>query len=448
MAVRLVEKKRTSTRGPHGLGKTTWNAWAILWFSTTRDAAGADWKIPTTAGAWRQLTKYLWPEVKKWARKLRWDIICRKPFHPIFELQSLALNLKHGEAFAVASSSPDLIEGAHADQLLYIFDEGKAIPEGTYDAAEGAFANAGANEQLEAFAAANSTPGEPLGRFYDIHARKEGLEDWDVRHVTFEEVLAAKRTTLTWANQRRKLWGEGSALYKNKVLGEFGSTDDQGIIPLSWVEAANDRWLELKESGQLAEMKLEAVGVDVGDQGDETVMALRSDQVIIEIRSYSKQNTMVTVGKVYGVVASRGGRAIIDVIGIGAGVVARLREKQGEQAPEGLSHSYEVVAFHAAEKSTKRDSTGEMGFINKRAEVWWGMRERLDPTNGFNVALPPNDKLTGDLVAPHYKVTSSGQYQVEAKEEIKKRLGRSTDTGDAVIMSFFVGATPSVRRLW
>jgi len=66
-----------------------------------------------------------------------------------------------------------LIEGAHAESLLYIFDESKSIAAPVFDAAEGAFAGPG-----EVFALAQSTPGEPSGRFYDIHARASGLEDW------------------------------------------------------------------------------------------------------------------------------------------------------------------------------------------------------------------------------------------------------------------------------
>ena len=59
----LPAQKRVTVRGPHGLGKTVVAAWLILWFALTRD--GEDWKIPCTASSWRQLTKYLWPEVSQ-----------------------------------------------------------------------------------------------------------------------------------------------------------------------------------------------------------------------------------------------------------------------------------------------------------------------------------------------------------------------------------------------
>jgi len=58
------------------------------------------------------------------------------------------------------------------------------------------------------------------------------------------------------------------------------------------------------------------------------------------------------------------------------------------------------------------------------------------------VALPPDDLLTGDLTAPHWRVMSNARIQVEGKDEIKKRLGRSTDDGDAVVMAFWEDARP------
>ena len=54
-----------------------------------------------------------------------------------------------------------------------------------------------------------------------------------------------------------------------------------------------------------------------------------------------------------------------------------------------------------------------------------------------SLALPPDDLLIGDLVAPRYSVTSTGKIQVESKDEIRKRLGRSTDSGDAVVQACF-----------
>ena len=75
----------------------------------------------------------------------------------------------------------------------------------------------------------------------------------------------------------------------------------------------------------------------------------------------------------------------------------------------------------------------------------WNLRELLDPAGGHEIALPPDDQLTGDLTAPHWKMTSAGRVQVESKEEIRKRLGRSTDAGDAVAMAFWEEQKPKAR---
>lgn len=420
----LAERKRMAVRGPHGLGKTAVNAWTVLWFALTRDDAGIDWKIPTTASAWRQLTKYLWPEIHKWARRLRWDALGREPFDQRTELLSLRLKLRYGEAFAVASDTPELIEGAHADALLYVFDEAKVIPPGTFDAAEGAFSNAGGDTANEALALATSTPGEPNGRFYDIHSRKPGYEDWQTRRVTLEETIDAGRVSAEWAEQRARQWGRESAVYQNRVLGEFATSDEDGVIPLAWVEQANDRWRAWDDAGRPG--SLTAVGVDVATSGqDRTVFALRHGPVIAELRRFSEPDTMATAGRVEGLVRGQGGYAVVDVIGNGAGVYDRLKELQAPARP-----------FVASGKSDLLDLSGELGFTNQRSAGWWRLRELLDPQRGEEISLPPDDLLTGDLTAPHWRVMSGGRIQVESKDDIAKRLGRSTDDGDAVMMAF------------
>jgi hypothetical protein len=422
----VVKDGRVSVVSLHGSGKTCAEAMLILWFAVTRDAAGIDWKCPVTAGAWRQLERFLWPEIHLWARRLRWDRIGREPFNERNELLTLSLNLMHGSAFAVASNDPSLIEGAHAESLLYVFDEAKSIAADTFDAAEGAFAGPG-----ETLALACSTPGEPSGRFYEHHARKRGLEDWHPRRIKLKEAVKAGRVSQSWADQRARQWGAKSALYRNRVLGEFASSDSNGVIPLSSIEAANERWAAWQDAG--ADFgPVTHLGVDVARSGsDKTVLACRHADIVSELRSYALGDTMATTGYVAAVLrANPDCKPIVDVIGIGAGVVDRLRE-QGFKA---------TVAFNASEGSDRKDRSGELEFLNLRAAAWWNLRELLDPAYGASLALPPDDLLTGDLVAPHFKMTSSGKIQVESKDEIKKRLGRSTDSGDAVVQACFDAA--------
>ena len=422
----VAEHHRVAERGPHGLGKTADAAFLILWFAITRDMAGVDWKIPTTASAWRQLTFYLWPEIHKWSKRIDWDKVGRRPFTRD-ELLTLSLKLGHCEAFAVACDDPATIEGAHATQILYVFDEAKTIPAGTWDAAEGAFSTAGEDTAGEAFAFAISTPGEPVGRFYDIQRRASGYDDWQVIHVTLDEAVDAGRIYREWADARAVQWGATSAVYLNRVEGEFASSDEDGVIPLAWVEAAIDRWESRSITADLG--PLTAVGVDVARSGsDQTVLALRRGARICELRHETLQDTMATTGQVAGVLRGTPAVAIVDVIGIGAGVVDRLRE-------QGLR----VRAFNAAARSLMLDESGELGFVNSRAAAWWNLREMLDPASGCDLELPRDDGLVGDLTAPHWRVMSGGRIQIEAKDDLRKRLDRSTDAGDAVVQAFWMG---------
>lgn len=434
---RVPREQRVAVRGPHGLGKTTTNALTVLWFAITRDAAGVDWKACTTAGAWRQLEKYLWPEIRKWARKLRWDKLGMTPWREGKELMTLSLSLEHGEAFAVASSDKAKIEGVHADSVLYIFDESKAIAADIFDAAEGAFSGAvefdpntadravgPEGRGLEALAVATSTPGEPSGRFYDIHSRKPGFEDWSVRHVTLKEVIKAGRVSQRWVDARERQWGRDSALFANRVLGEFHSSADDATIPLAWVEAAVERWHEWVRAGR-RKMGNRVLGVDVALGGaDYTAIAHRRGQVIERVDKLTTADTLAVASAVQ-VRADRSDDIVVDAIGVGAGVLDQLRRE-----------NYSARGFTASQRSYRYDLSGTLGFLNRRAELWWGMRERLDPARGSTVCLPPDDDLIGELTSPKWKVTAGNKIQVESKDEIRDRLGRSTDTADAVLQTW------------
>jgi len=65
----LPVRRRVALKGPHGLGKSFIGSVLVNWFATTRELMGKDWKIITTASAWRHLEVYLWPEIHKWARR-------------------------------------------------------------------------------------------------------------------------------------------------------------------------------------------------------------------------------------------------------------------------------------------------------------------------------------------------------------------------------------------
>ena len=345
---------------------------------------------------------------------------------------SIILNSGLIEAFAMASDNFSLIEGAHASILMYVFDEAKAIPDGMWDAAEGAFSTEGLQtlgETSEIRAFAISTPGDPSGRFYDIHMKKPGYEDWKVRHVTIDEAIRAGRISEKWVRQRAKQWGITSSTYQNRVLGEFADNSEEGVIPLSWVQAAMDRYKEAHRLGTLNhETSVKIVGVDVARMGeDKTVFAFREASTLTQILEYSKLPTTQTVGNLR--LKASGYQLNIEMDGgLGASVYDMLRE---QQIPK-------LRPITVGAKTGRRDKSGELQFANVRSAMWWNMRELLDPDSGEEpIMLIPNEKLKSDLVTPSWKVQSSGVIQLEGKDSIRERIGRSTDYGDACCLAFW-----------
>lgn len=419
----LPVQRRVAVKGPHGLGKSFMGSILVNWFATTRDLMGKDWKIITTASAWRHLEVYLWPEIHKWANRIDFETLGRLPFNPRTELLDLRLKLPNGAATAVASNQPERIEGAHAEELLYLLDEAKIIPPATWDSIEGAFSNAGTDVPDNAYAFAMSTPGPPSGRFYQIHKREAGYEDWWTRSITLEEAISSGRISRQWADQRRQQWGEQSAMYQNRVLGNFHASDEDSVIPLAWLEDAIERWHEWDRAGRPSPGGPLWTGVDVGRGGDESVLAIRDGWAVV-LEANRRRDTMSQVADLQG----RDGRAIIDVIGLGAGVYDRMREL-GERP----------VAYTGSGKAPARDRSGKYGFTNTRSAAYWNLRELLDPAYEPVLALPPDDKMVSDLTTPTWDVTTGvpPKIQVEPKDKVVERLGRSPDRGDAVAMSLW-----------
>jgi len=99
-----------------------------------------------------------------------------------------------------------------------------------------------------------------------------------------------------------------------------------------------------------------------------------------------------------------------------------------------------VEAFNASKKTNMRDMTGEFKFNNTRSASWWHLRELLDPSQNSTLMLPPDEELKAELLAPRWRVAAGAVIGIEAKDAIKKRLGRSPDRADAVVMAFWASS--------
>jgi hypothetical protein len=269
---------------------------------------------------------------------------------------------------------------------------------------------------------------------YEIHSKRPGFEDWFTIHIKLQDAIGAGRINESWAEQRAKQWGATSPIYLNRVLGEFSTTDSDGVIPLEWLEAAHGRWEDLEAAHRLAIGDLTAVAADVASEEGmaKTIVASRHGMVLSDLESLPHVDTMKTVGHVIQMLRNKAKAkqrhppiAVIDAIGVGTGVVDRLREQ-----------GFKVDAFMGNSKPMKMDKTKEITFLNRRAEAWWGLRDLLNPAFSAEIAIPDIPTLTGDLIAPKFDQTSTGHIKIEDKDDIIKRLGRSPDEGDTVVMAF------------
>lgn len=203
---------------------------------------------------------------------------------------------------------------------------------------------------------------------------------------------------------------------------EAGIEDDPWqVIPTAWVLAAMKRW---RRPDQLPEM--DSVGVDVARGGkDNTVISRRHGAWFDELLAYPGTQTPDGPAVSGLVIANARDSAPIhiDVIGVGSSPYDFL-----------VKARQQVLGVNVSEKARGKDRSGMLSFSNLRSELWWRMREALDPSNNMGLALPDDARLMADLCAPLWRPQGPIIY-VESREEIIKRIGRSPDFASAVLLA-------------
>lgn len=342
------------------------------------------------------------------------------------------LHLIHDEWYAagLSTNEPDRFQGFHEEHILVIVDEAAGVNLEIYEAIEGILTSSGARLLLIGNPTAIGTP------FYDAFTKPGyqtfhvsaydtpnftayGITPDDIASDTWQAKMQGvpypRLITPQWVSDRYKAWGESSAPYQVRVLGNFPQQGEDTLIPLLWIELAMERWEDTPDGSPVQ------IGVDVAAYGsDKTVIAVRKGNKLCELQVYSQKNTRETAGLVQ--IASREhntSRIAVDEIGIGRGVVDSLEEA-----------GYENVGVNVSERSSDSER-----WHNLRAELWCNLRERLDPDKE-PISLLPDDELLSELASVKYKVDARGAIQIESKDDMRKRLGHSPDRADAVVLAF------------
>lgn len=223
-----------------------------------------------------------------------------------------------------------------------------------------------------------------------------------------------------------------------------GEDDEWQMIPSAWIKAAQDRWTPKPPDG----VPMCAMGADVAQGGsDDTAIAPRYDGYYETLTKVPGAQTPGG-GEVAGLVISKRKHGATIILDVGGGWGA---DAYGVLRGDNKMEADECVAYMGVKPSRSRSRDNLFRFTNLRSQLYWQFREALDPkqVGGSPISLPPDNELLADLAAIHYEVVNRGHegqfIKAEPKEKVCERLGRSTNKGDAVVMSWYAGARAIAR---
>ncbi|WP_374019015.1 phage terminase large subunit [Paenibacillus thiaminolyticus] len=403
-----------SVRSGQGVGKTSLEAWVVIWFLCCRPNP----KVVCTAPTRQQLHDVLWAEVAKWLEGsmvknlLKWT-------------KTKIYMIGHEErwfATARTATKPENMQGFHEDYMLFIVDEASGVSDPIMEAIDGTLSGP-ENKLLMC-----GNPTRTSGYFYRSHHQNRA--DFRTHKVSSRD---SKRTNRKNIERLEKQYGKDSDVVRVRVEGEFPKSEPDTFIALELAEAATMREVYLREDGELdiPEAAPLEIGVDVARFGDdETVIVPRIGLMVPFIRTYTKKDTMETAGWVINLAKElmlKYGRprctVKIDDDGVGGGVTDRVREVVRE---EGLY--IDVIDCHNGGKADDPDHYDNWG-----TEAWARVRDLLQ---AGDIQIPNDEDLIAQLSTRKYTVTSKGRIILESKKDMKKRGLRSPDRADALVLAF------------
>lgn len=235
-------------------------------------------------------------------------------------------------------------------------------------------------------------------------------------------------------------------LYRHIWLGEPVADSELAIIKPSWIEAAIDAHEKLGFSAAGRRI----LGFDVADEGDDAnATVLRHGSVVTDMQQWRGQDVIYSADKVYLYAQEQNiDRIVYDNIGVGAGVKAQFRRKNGKVQTLGFNAGGAVYKPDA--KYTDDKKNRDM-FANIKAQAWWMVRDRFyktwravhhgdsypeDQLISLSGSLHELDYLTAELSRPQVDYDQNGRVKVESKKDMKKRGIPSPNRADALVMAF------------
>lgn len=415
----VQNNKLTAVKSGHGVGKSFTTSNLAAWWIDTHPPD--ETMVISTAPSTRQVSAIMWEEIRKIHRKagLRGEVQRADRW--------LIDNIEVGFGRKPQDYDKHAFQGLHRKYLLVIIDEACGVDEWLWTAARSMAT--GFHNRIVAI----GNPDDPTSHFAKVCRPGSGwnvikISVLDSPNFTGEEVTESAKENLTdqsYVDDMRNDFGEGSPTWTSKVMGEFPEIDEMSTIPLGWVYRAQERWQDWVDNGRPLEGR-HLIGADIARYGgDKTAFAHKYGDVIEEIEVLPGGDTERTADRL---LEHPNATAIIDTNGVGAGVYDKVRRR-------GMS----ALPLNVGNRTNLRDSSGQIEFYNLKAAAVWKLREALDPNKGAKLCIPaPNPQeaevIAADISAARWKTMAGGKIVIEDKKEVRKRLGRSTDRGDAVVL--------------
>ncbi len=255
-------------------------------------------------------------------------------------------------------------------------------------------------------------------------AKTEGFSP-TMEEADYQQAYGLTLAQLAWRRGKIAELGESKFRqeYPANAIEAFQTSGEDPLIKPEHILAAR-KDTQAQKHGPLV------IGVDPARFGDDrTSIIRRCGRVAFDLESHRKKDTMEVAGIVARIIKKENPvRVFVDVGGLGAGVVDRLKEL-GFECVEGVN---------AGEKALEPDA-----YSNRRAEMWGLMRDWMKETP---CKIPDSDSLHGDLIAPGYKFDSNSRLVIEKKEDIKKRGLSSPDEADALGLTFAAPVNPQTTQ--
>lgn len=476
------DNRETNVPAGYNVGKTFIAACIVLWWVFARGGVAV-----TTAPTKRQVEKLLWREVRKMYDRAQGKLGGHRG-----EVSVYLSETAQAWGFTASQHSEDSAAGTHEENLLAIIDEANGVSRAIDNAFKGWIGGA-KNRGLRIgnptkdgtpFSLACASRGYIRIPCFDhpniswaYHPDGEGdwamrpevaktittkkadgsievlpRDQWPAKYAEHREDKVPGAVSVEWIEDTRQdpSTGPGSVFWQGRVLGVFPSDASTSIVPRPWFLAARARYdADPQKWEEETASEPWTHGLDVGDGNDDHALATRRAELLAEIQVKATRGDRRDNARAVALVLNTldggathpepiPGKVLVDYIGVGAGVLSNLLEA-------------EVSAFGVNFGEKPRSARNRRRFVNLKAFLYWGLRERFQ---SGEIAIRPlprtiEQRLMEELANTKWDEDLQGRVQIQDKKELREILGRSPDVADAVAISFYeAGSTQDRSSHW